>query len=97
MNLCHSFCAGNSSRNLTVGNAFDCIGKFSYKNSICGNATCEISTSASKFIVNDLLLKVVPGKEFKLSLAIEDDFSHEVPATYQVDVKRFGNSVIDID
>ena len=100
MNPCHNYCSELSSGNLTIANAFDCIGNFTFENSSCENAPYEISTFGSDFTVNEadpIPLEVVPGKEFELPISIKDDFDHEVPAVYNVVVERPNNSTVDID
>ena len=93
MSPCHHFCRTNSSMQLTIENAFDCIGNFTYTNSICDY---EISTSGREFLVNGSFpLRVIPGKEFELPIAIQDDFSHEVPTVYHIAINRVDNSTID--
>ena len=95
MSPCHHFCNRNSSTQLTIKNAFHCIGNFTYTNSICDY---EISTSGGKFLVSGSFpLSVIPGKEFELPIAIQDDFSHKVPTVYHIAINRVDNSTIDID
>ena len=82
-----------------IKRAFDCIGTFTYSQSVCKHGN-EISTCGGNVVVNQsypIPLEVVPGKEFELPIAIEDDFNHEVPAVYNVVVKRPNNSKMDID
>ena len=95
MTPCHHFCNRNSSTKLTIENAFHCIANFTYMNSVC---EYEISTSGGEFLVNGSFpLKVIPGKEFELPIAIQDDFSHKVPTVYHIAVNHAGNSTIEVD
>ena len=95
MTPCHHFCRRNSSTKLTIDNAFNCIGNFTYTNSICEH---ELSTSGEEFLVNGSFpLRVIPGKEFELPITIQDDFSHEVPTVYHIAINHAGNSTIAID
>ena len=93
MSPCHHFCRTSSSTQLKIENAFDCIGNFTYTNSICDY---EISTSGREFLVDGSFpLSVIPGKEFELPITIQDDFSHEVPTVYHIAINRVDNSTID--
>ena len=96
---CRHYCSSYAYGGEKSDNPFKCIGKFIYNNkSTYKNESSrhDISTYGEVFIVTDqcksLPLQVIPGKSFKLPIALKDDFQNTVPDVYHVTVNNTGNS-----
>ena len=101
---CRQYCSRYAYGGEKTENPFECIGKFIYNNrSTCENQSSrhDISTFGEVFVVTDqcksLPLQVIPGKSFKLPIALEDDFKNIVPNVYHVTINNTGSSNITTD
>ena len=100
---CDRYCSRNVARDGNVENPFRCIGEFIYNNSNTSKirgSRYEVSTYGGQFVSNQnetTPLQVIPGKSFKLTIALEDDFHTKVPEVYHVTIKNNGNSTITTD
>ena len=99
---CNRYCSRNASRDGKVENPFRCIGEFiyTYNTYKIESTRHEVSTSGGQFIGNQnepTPLQVIPGKRFKLPIALEDDFHTIVPEVYHLTINNTGSSTITTD
>ena len=95
---CYQYCSRNTSDENE--NIFECVGDFKYSTHGNQSSRYEVSTCGGLFIGNQTgsnQLQLIPGKSFKLPIALKDDFQNIVPDVYHVTVNNTGSSKISSD